>query len=111
MDTADTIKEMVQGGLQPELVFALCQFILVGFLLVYLRNAVINEVAYRSFKGSSCLGNGSWLRMKTTTGHIDGIVTGYSRRWIHIKTADGTVHEPMKRYPEKSWYVLDSKPS
>jgi hypothetical protein len=110
MDIASSIKQLVEGGLQFDLLFTLFQLLVVAFIVVYLRNVIINEVAYQNFKGNRNIGKMSWIRIGNSTGHENGQIVYFCRKHILVKTEDGIILIPMKRFPEKSWYILSCKP-
>ena len=111
MDTADTVKEIIEGGLKWELLFTLFQLMLGAYVLMYLKSLIINEVAWRCFRGSSSISLGTWIRIPRATGYEDGQITSANRRRIAIKTKHGLVYMPMKTFPDRDWYLLDIGPT
>ncbi len=110
MDTADTIKGMVEGGLKWELMFSLFQLMVVGYVLMTLRSVIVNEVSWRCFRGSSSISLGTWIHIPTPTGFEDGQITSANRRRIAIKTKKGLVYMPMRTFQDRDWYLLNSGP-
>ena len=101
-----TILNMIEGGLKPELVYTLLQLLLVAYFVMFLRNRIINELAWRQFKGSLVIGINTRVRLSTSSGHVDGKIISASRTSIKVETKDAIVYIPTKTFSSTSWVVL-----
>jgi hypothetical protein len=101
-----TILDMIEGGLKPELMFTLCQLLLAAYLVMFLRNRIINELAWRQFKCSLVIGINTRVRLATSSGHVDGQIISASRTSIKVETEDAIVYIPTKEFSSTSWVVL-----
>ncbi len=102
----ETITQMVQDGLKLDLLFTLLQLMVAIYVLMLIKAFIVNEVAWRSFRSSLNICMGTWVRVSTTTGHVDGQIVEANRKCIIIKTDDTRIHIPTKTFPDRDWTLL-----
>jgi len=105
-ETSNVIKAMVHGGLKWELLFALFQLMVVGYIVIALKSFLFNEFAWRKFKSSLVIGIGARVRLHHEGGSVDGKIISASRATLKIETDDAIIYIPTKKFPEKEWVVL-----
>lgn len=106
MDTANTIKNMVEGGLQVELVFTLLQLMVVGYVLILLKTALVNEFAWVRFKSNINIGKHSRIRIFHASGFVDGVVVSANRRVITIETDKTFIFIPTNTFSDREWVLV-----
>ncbi len=88
------------------LLFTLFQLMAVGYILIYLKSLIVSEFAYRSFRNSLNICINTWVRVPTTTGHVDGQIVEVDRKRIVVETEDTRLYIPTKTFPDRDWYLV-----
>lgn len=102
----ETITQMIQDGLKLDLLFTLVQLMVAAYALMLVKAFIVNEVAWRSFKGSLNICMGTWVRTTTSKGHVDGQIVEANRKCIIIETTETRIHIPTKTFPDRDWSLL-----
>jgi|TARA_R100001530_G_scaffold21339_1_gene17598 hypothetical protein len=105
-ETAGVLAQMVRGGLEWELLFTLFQLMVVAYVVIAIKSFLLNEHAWRKFKGSLVIGIGARIRLTNEAGSVDGKIVSANRTSLKIETEDAIVYIPTKKFPEKEWMVL-----
>lgn len=102
----ETITQMIQDGLKLDLVFTLVQLMVVAYVLMFLKAVIVNEFAWRSFRGSLNICINTRVRISTYTGNVDGQIVEANRTRIVVETDDTRVYIPTKTFPDRDWHLL-----
>lgn len=89
-----------------ELLIELASFLIAIFLGITIKNKIQKIIAFRSFKNSMNVGIGTWVRMPTAVGHIDGKIIRADAKRIVIETDVSYIYVPTIEFSSKTWQIL-----
>ena len=105
MEIAEPIQAVVQS-LDWTIIVTVVQGMIVFFLAIWIKNFVVNYHAWLNFKGSMNICLGTWVRLPTATGHVDGQIVEANRNVIRIDTPDLKIFIPTKSFRDRDWVLL-----
>ena len=105
MPVHESIANLI-NKLDWNLLLSLIQAMIVFFIVVWIKNYITNLHAWFSFRGSLNIGYGTWVRLPTSVGHVDGQITSANRNVIRIDTKELTIFIPTKKFNERDWVLL-----
>jgi len=94
----------IMTAVKPQLWWFLLQTIIAFGVLMALKNFVDSLVAYGYFMVNKRLG----INVKVQVRGKHGVITGFTRRWIFIRTDDNhDVLINMRRWELEQWVIAD----
>lgn len=99
-------KEMydILNAIKPQLWWFLFQTLLAFGIMLALKNFIDSMVAYLYFMVNKRLG----INVKVEVRGRKGVITGYTRRWIFVRTDDNCdVLVNMRRWEVEQWVIVD----
>lgn len=109
MDT--TVLEMVQGGMQPELIWTLVQLMITFFIVLWLKGIITDYSDYRKVRGNKRIALGAWLRLGTSTGFIDCKIVAINPGRVLLEGDDVIMDIPIHSFMTMHKGILKKSPS
>jgi len=100
-----SITELVKS-VDVNLFIPLFQAMIAFFIVLWIKNYITSLHAWLLFKNSLNIGIGTWIRLQTTTGFVDGQIRSANRNVIEIDTKDLRIFVPTKSFRERDWALL-----
>jgi len=104
MDSA--VLNLLEHGFSMKLFLQLIGLMIAFLVVLGIKDFLTSLYEYRKFKGSMDVGRGTWIRLPTPVGHVDGQITQANRSHVVVDTIDTRIHLPMKSFRERDWILL-----
>jgi len=89
-----------------KLILTIIQGSISFFIVLWLKNLLISYYSWLKFKNSMHVCLGTWIRMPTSNGHVDGQIQSANMQFIEINTKKTRIIIPTKTFPERDWVLL-----
>lgn len=107
----DVVKNMLEGGLTPQLMFDLFLVVLVILIVLWIRGWIVRYLAYMKFKGSMDISKDVIVREGTSTGYIDFSLESVDMSSIILRSIDKKLKKivPMSGANDRPWVVVQRR--
>ena len=105
MDIADPVKNIVDS-VDWKLMVPIVECMFAFYIMLWAKNYIISLHAWLSFKSSLNICLGTWVRIDSYTGFVDGQIKFANRTVIVVETKDLSIFIPTKTFRERDWVLL-----
>jgi len=102
----DITLKIFTSGITLESLVGIISLLVSVFFGMAIRKWIQRVIALRTFKNSIYIGIGTYIRIPTSTGHIDGEIIKVSSKRIVIETDVSYIYVPTVDFTDKSWQIL-----
>ena len=105
------IKDVIEGGLTPELMMQLFVLVLVIFIALWIRGWIVRQLAFMRFKGSMNVAKDVIVRESTSVGHVDFRFESIDSVSIILRSVDGKLKKviPTKSSNDRDWVIVQRR--
>jgi len=100
------IQDLMTNGLNIEAIFQLVMLMIVFFVILYIKDLMERYSAYKSFCNNKTIGIGSWVRIPTSSGYIDGKVKEVDIKYIIIECKEVKIMVSIKSFTTRDWSIV-----
>ena len=100
------IQSLMTDGLNMEAIFQLVILMVVFFIVLYIKDLMERYSAYKSFCNNKTIGIGSWVRIPTSSGYIDGKVKEVDIKYIVIVCEEVKIMVSIKSFTTRDWSIV-----
>lgn len=105
------IKNMLENGLTPEVMFQLFLIIVAIVIVLWIRGWIVRYLAYMKFKGSMEISKDTVVREVTPTGYVDFVLEDVGMTSIILRSVDKKLKKitPTKLANDRDWVTVQRK--
>jgi len=106
MDFITSPINQIVASVNWKLMFSIIQGAIAFFIVLWVKNLIVSFSAWIRFKNSLYICLGTWVRLPTSDGYVDGQVQSANMRFIEISTKETRIYIPTKTFPDRDWVIL-----